>query len=100
MRLGETVCVAVRLVDREPLSALYALQVDEAVQRNTRRARREAEHLRSLLARERLQGAPEPHDDGVRACVAVVLGRGPPLVDVDVGGTRDEELKLALVELQ
>ena len=65
MRLRETVGVAVCLVYRETLSALDTLELDEAAERHPRSARREAEHLRPLLAVERLECTPEPDDDGI-----------------------------------
>ena len=99
MRLRKTVRVAIRFVDREPLGALHTLQLHETAQRHTRRSRRETEHFRPLFPRERLERTPEPYDNRVGARVAVVLRRRPPLIDVDVGGTRDEELEFALVEL-
>ena len=65
VRLWETVGVAVCLVYREALSALDALELDEAAERHPRSARREAEHLRPLLAVEGLECAPEPNNNGV-----------------------------------
>lgn len=65
VRLRETVGVAVCFVYRETLSALDALELDEATERYARSTRREAEHLRPLLAVERLECAPEPNDDGI-----------------------------------
>ena len=65
MRRRKAVRVAIRLVYREALSALHALQLDEAPERDAGRARREAEHLRPLLPVERLERAPEPNDDRV-----------------------------------
>ena len=90
MRLRQAVHLSVGLVDREPLYTLDTLQVDEAAQRDTRRAGSEAENLRSLLAVEGLQRTPEPDNDGVGARVAVVFGRSAPLVNVDVGRAGDE----------
>ena len=90
MRLRETVGVAICLVYREALGALNTLELDETAERHARGSRGEAEHLRALFTVERLERAPEPNNDGIRARVAVVLCRRPPLVDVDVGSARDE----------
>ena len=100
MRLRETVGVSICLVYREALSPLDTLELDETPEGHARSSRGEAEDLRPLFAVERLERAPEPNNDGVRARVAVVLRRGPPLVDVDVGRARDEQLQLLLVELK
>lgn len=86
-------------MDREPLNTLYALQIDEPAKRDARRARREAEHLGTLISRERLECAPPPDDDWVRGRVAVVLRRSAPLVDVNVRCARDEKFDFLFVEL-
>ena len=100
VRLRQAVNLSVRLVDGEPLDALDTLQLDEATERYSGRASREAEHLRALLAVERLQRTPEPDNDGVGARVAIVLCRSAPLVYVDIGRSRYEQLQLFLVELR
>ena len=100
MGLRQAVDFTIRLVDGEPLRALDTLQFDEATERHSGGTGREAEDLRALLAVERLERTPEPDDDGVGAGVTVVLCRGAPLVDVDVGRSGDEQLELFLVELE
>lgn len=86
-------------MNREFLHALNALQLHETAQRYTRSTGGEAEHLGSFFPVERFQGSPEPDDNRIGTGVAVVLRSSSPFVDVDIGGTRNQQLKLLLVEL-
>lgn len=98
MRAGQPLLVAIVAVDVEPVDAVHALQLLEAVQRHLGRPRDELEELGPLFLVERAQGAPEPLDLLRGSRVVVVLGVALPVIHVDIGQTRDEKLELLLVE--
>lgn len=100
MSLWQSVRVSIRPMNREPLRPLHALQISKPTQRHPRRPRRETQHLRTFVTIERLQRTPPPYDDWVRGVVPVVVCRCTPFVNVDLGGSGDEEFELLFVELQ
>lgn len=100
MRRWQSVLIPVCAMDGELLRPLHALQFREATQRHSRRARSEAEHLRPLVAIKGLERTPPPNDVGVRRRVPDVVRSCAPFVDVNVRRSRDEQLKLLLVELE
>jgi len=77
-------------MNRESLNSLHPLEIDEPIEGYTRSAGRKAQHLGPLFTIERLEGPPPPNNDGVRACVSVVLRRGSPLVNVNIRRPRNE----------
>lgn len=99
VRLWETIGIAIRPMDREPLDTLHALQFRKAAEGYSRGTGSEAQYLRPLFSIEGLQRTPPPDDDGIGTRVAVVLGRGTPLVNIDVRSAGDQQFELLFVEL-
>lgn len=85
-------------MDVELGEAVHALQLLEPVERDLARACHELEQLGLLFLVEAADRAPEPLDLWRRGLVVVILRIILPIVDVDVRQTRNEELKLLLVE--
>lgn len=65
MSLWKSIGVAICSVNRKALSALHTLQIIESAQGHPRRASGKAEHLRTLIATERLERTPPPYNDGI-----------------------------------
>lgn len=71
-------------MDTESLGTLHTLKLDETSQRDTGGSSRKAQYLGTLFSVEGLQRSPPPYNRRVGASVSVVLGCGPPFIDVDV----------------
>lgn len=98
MRRGQTVRGAVVAVNVEAVNAIHSLELLEAVERHLGGTCDKLDELGTLFLVKRADGAPEPLDLRRRRVVVVVLGVALPVVNVDVGQTRDEQLELLLVE--
>lgn len=86
------------LVDTKQGVSLHSFEILEAVQGNFAGAGDELQQLRSFLVAHASDDAPKPGDLGAVRCVVVILGVSLPIVDVDFGQTRDEQLKLLLIK--
>lgn len=82
----------------EALCALDALQVSKPFQRDLGCTRDELQQLCSLRLVQRSDRTPEPLDHWLTVRVTVQLSVVLPLVHVDVGQSRDEQLELLLRE--
>lgn len=85
-------------MDVEPGEAIHALKLLKAVERHLTSARDELQQLSALLLVVTAHGAPEPLDLWRGGRVVVIFGVGFPVIDINLGQTRDEKLKLLLVE--
>lgn len=74
------------------------MQILESVDGDTRGTSGELEKTRLLFGVPGANDLPEILDDLVLLLVTAVVGVLLPVVNVDVGDTTDEELKLALIE--
>ena len=98
MRARKALLVAIVAVDVEPAHAVHAFQLLESVQRHLGRARHELEQLGPLFLVKRPDRAPEPLDLLRRRRVVLVLRITLPVVHVDVGQARNQQLELLLIE--
>jgi hypothetical protein len=87
-----------RLLNREASRPITALQVLEAIDRNTGRARCKLQQSGFLLCVPCTDDLPEILDHLVALLVAAVVGVLLPIFDVNVSDTTDQKLELALVE--
>lgn len=78
--------------------SIHALQLLEAIERHLGRSSDKLQQLGTLLLVEAADGTPEPLNLRRRSRVVVVFGIVSPVVDVNLGKTRDEELELLLVK--
>lgn len=98
VRAGKTILVAVVAMNIEAREAIHALKLLEAVKGNFGSARDELQQLGALFLVKGADRSPKPLDLRRRGLVVVVLGVVLPVVHVDVGQTRDEQLEFLLVE--
>ena len=98
MGAGETLLVAVVPVYVESADAVHALKFLEAVERHFGSSCHELEELRPLFLVEGTDCSPEPLDLLRGGRVVVILGIALPVINIDVGETRDQKLKLLFVE--
>jgi hypothetical protein len=85
-------------VNVEPADAVHALQLLEAVERHFRRSRDELEQLGTLLLVERAHSTPEPLDLLRGRSVVVILRVALPVVDINIGQTRYQQLQLLFIK--
>ena len=97
MRLGKVVDFS-RLLDREPARTITTLEILETVDRDTGCTGRELEQSRLLLAIPRPNSLPEELDNLVRLRVTTVIRVLLPIIDINLGNTTNQQLKLAFVE--
>ena len=85
-------------MDVELAKPVHALEFFEPVERNLTRTADELQELSSFFLVERPDGTPEPLDLRRRCGVVVVLRVVPPVIHVDFGQARDQQLQLLLTE--
>ena len=85
-------------MDVEPVDSVHTLQLLESVERDLAGARHELYQLGQLFLVQRTDRSPEPLDLWRSCRVVMILRVALPVVHVDIGQTRDEQLQLLLVE--
>ena len=98
MRARQSVLIAVISVDVESAKAIHTLKLAKAVERHFACTCNKLQELGSFLLVKRSDCAPEPLNLWRRGLVVVIFGVIFPVVDIDIGQTRDEQFKLLLVE--
>lgn len=97
MRLGKLALLST-LLDRESSRAIRALQVFEAVDRDTRCTSGKLQKSALLLCIPATNALPEVLHNGVILRVSAVVSVLLPVVDINVCYTTDEEFQLTLIE--
>lgn len=94
----ETVFVARVAVNVEAVDTVHAFQFFEAVQRNLTGTCDKLQQFGKFFFIKGSDCSPEPLDLRRRLGVAMILGIASPIIHIDVGKTRDEELEFLLIE--
>lgn len=97
MRLGKLALLSA-LLDRESSWAIRALQIFEAVDRDTRCTSGKLQESTLLLCIPATNALPEVLHNGVILRVSAVVSVLLPVVDINVCYTADEEFQLTLIE--
>ena len=92
------VLAGVVAVDVEFGEAVHAFELLETIERNLASTSDELQQLGALFLVEALDCTPEPLDLRRGLLVVVVFGVVFPVVDVDVGQTRDKKFEFLFVE--
>ena len=82
----------------EAVYAVHTLEFFEPVERNLAGSRDELKQLRTFLFVKRPDCTPEPLDLLRRGVVIVIFRIGLPVIDINVGETRNEKLKLLFIK--
>lgn len=86
------------LLDGEPSGPIATLQILESVYRDTRSTRGKLQQSRFLFSIPTPDAFPEVCDNLVVLSVAAVISVLLPVVNVDIGDTTNEQLKLTLIK--
>jgi hypothetical protein len=98
VRAWQSILITIIAMDIESAETIHTLQLLETVERNFASSGNELEKLGTLLLVVGSDCSPEPLDLWRRCGVVMILGIALPVVNVNLGQTRNEELKLLLVE--
>ena len=98
MRSGETVLITIVSMNVEATDAIHALKFLEPVQGHLTGSRDKLQQLCKLFLVKGSDGSPEPLHLRGRSRVVVVFRVASPVVNVNIGKTRNQKLQFLLIE--